>query len=384
MNFVFISPHFPHTYWQFCDRLRGNGVNVLGVGDAPYDTLEAPLKAALTEYYRVDTLESYEQVFKAVAFFSFKYGKIDWLESNNEYWLIQDAKLRTDFNITTGVKYEEIASANIPTARSHLVTDEKAAKAFLADIGGYPVIVKPDVGVGAADTWKLENDGDLADFFKNKPDVPYVMEEFIYGDIYSYDAVVDSKSEVLFENSAVFPPSIADLVNKDLELAYYTLKEVPPALQELGRRTVKAFKVKSRFVHFEFFRLTKARKGLGEVGDFVALEVNMRPAGGYTPDMMDYGHATDVYRIWADMITADKRLLPPSGQDHWCVYASRKDSRTYKHSHEEIMAKYGDRMTMCERMPEIMWATMGCMMYMAQAYSEQEVQEFIHFVQEWA
>ena len=383
MNFVFISPYFPHTYWNFCDRLKKNGVNVLGIGDCPYDDLEAPLKAALTEYYRVDTLESYEQVFRAVAFFSFKYGKIDWLESNNEYWLIQDAKLRTDFNITTGVKYEEIGSWK-HTARSHLVTDEAAARAFLSDIGGYPVIVKPDVGVGAADTWKLENDQDLADFFQNKPDVPYVMEEFIYGDIYSYDAVVDSKSEVLFENSAVFPPSIADLVNNDLELAYYTLKEVPPALQELGRRTVKAFKVKSRFVHFEFFRLTKARKGLGEVGDFVALEVNMRPAGGYTPDMMDYGHATDVYQIWADMITADKRLLPPSGQDHWCVYASRKDSRTYKHSHEEIMAKYGDRMTMCERMPEIMWATMGCMMYMAQAYSEQEVQEFIHFVQEWA
>ncbi len=397
MNFVFISPYFPHTYWNFCDRLKKNGVNVLGIGDAPYDSLEGNLKAALTEYYRVDTLESYEQVFKAVAFFSFKYGKIDWLESNNEYWLIQDAKLRTDFNITTGVKYEEIgswkhkygmkpvyASANIPTARSHLVTDEAAAKAFLSDIGGYPVIVKPDVGVGAADTWKLESDADLADFFKNKPDVPYVMEEFIYGDIYSYDAVVDSKSEVLFENSAVFPPSIADLVNNDLELAYYTLKEVPPALQELGRRTVKAFKVKSRFVHFEFFRLTKARKGLGEVGDFVALEVNMRPAGGYTPDMMDYGHATDVYTIWADMITADKRLLPPSGKDHWCVYASRKDSRTYKHTHEEILQKYGDRITMCERMPEIMWATMGCMMYMAHAYSEQEVQEFIQFVQEWA
>ena len=116
----------------------------------------------------------------------------------------------------------------------------------------------------------------------------------------------------------------------------------------------------------------------------MALEVNMRPAGGYTPDMMDYGHSTDVYQIWADMITADKRLLPPSGQDHWCVYASRKDSRTYRHSHEDILQKYGSRMTMCERMPQIMWATMGCQMYMIHAYSEQEVQEFIEFVQEWA
>ena len=58
MNFVFVSPHFPHTYWQFCDRLRRNGINVLGIGDAPYETLESSLKAALTEYYRVNSLEA--------------------------------------------------------------------------------------------------------------------------------------------------------------------------------------------------------------------------------------------------------------------------------------------------------------------------------------
>ena len=44
----------------------------------------------------VDDMEDYGQMFRAVAFFSFKYGKIDWLESNNEYWLEQDARLRTD------------------------------------------------------------------------------------------------------------------------------------------------------------------------------------------------------------------------------------------------------------------------------------------------
>ena len=66
MNFVFISPNFPRTYWNFCDRLKKNGVNVLGIGDAAYDTLEEPLKNALTEYYRVDSLENYPQVFRAV------------------------------------------------------------------------------------------------------------------------------------------------------------------------------------------------------------------------------------------------------------------------------------------------------------------------------
>ncbi|MBO6188054.1 MAG: hypothetical protein ILA25_09665 [Prevotella sp.] len=57
MNFVFISPHFPHTYWQFCQRLKQNGVRVLGIADTHYDLLQSELKEALTEYYRVGSLD---------------------------------------------------------------------------------------------------------------------------------------------------------------------------------------------------------------------------------------------------------------------------------------------------------------------------------------
>ena len=250
--------------------------------------------------------------------------------------------------------------------------------------GGYPVIVKPDVGVGAADTWKLENDEDLEAFFVYKPDMPYVMEEFVVGNIYSYDAICDSKGDPLFENSCWFPPSVADLVNKGLELTYYANATVPEQLKEYGRKALKAFKVRSRFVHFEFFRLTEARKNLGEIGDFVGLEVNMRPAGGYTPDMMDFAHQTDVYQIYADMVTQDKRILPELGGDKYCVYAAKKDIHKYAHSHDEIMQKYGDRIVMAERMPDVLSGAMGNEMYTAIVASEEAVHEFADFVQERA
>ncbi|MBQ4011599.1 MAG: carbamoylphosphate synthase large subunit, partial [Erysipelotrichales bacterium] len=108
MNFVFISPTFPSTYWQFCDRLKRRGVNVLGIGEDNYDSLDPNLKQALTEYYRVNSMENYEEMTRALGYFVFKYGHIDWLESNNEYWLDSDAHLRTDFNITTGPKADII------------------------------------------------------------------------------------------------------------------------------------------------------------------------------------------------------------------------------------------------------------------------------------
>ncbi len=393
MNFVFISPNFPHTYWQFCDRLKKRGVNVLGIGDASYDSLDRSLRDSLTEYYRVSSMENYDEMLRAIGYFTFHYGKIDWLESNNEYWLEQDARLRTDFHITTGIQASEIstwkhkssmkpvyAAAGIPTARCHQVSTYEDALQFIETVGGFPVIAKPDVGVGAANTYKIENVAQLELFFTSKPNVPYVMEEFVEGDICSYDAITDSHCKPLFESMTVWPPSIADIVNKDLDLSYYTAAAVPEPLAKLGRSALEAFHVRSRFVHLEFFRMTKARPGLGEVGDFVGLEVNMRPAGGYTPDMMNYAHSTDVYQIWAEMITDDCRLLPESGDDHWCVYASRKDSHSYLHTHEEILAKYGNQIVMCERMPELMWATMGCQMYTAHAYSEEQVREFIDFI----
>ncbi len=391
MNFVFISPNFPHTYWQFCDRLRRRGVNVLGIGDAPYEGLEPPLKSALTEYYRVSSLEDYDQVYRAVAFFAFKYGRIDWIESMNEYWLEQDAKLRTDFNVSTGIQADRIGfikekslmkqlylKAQIPTARQHAVTTREAGKAFIDQVG-YPVIVKPDIGVGATNTWKLENEGDLNAFYDQLPKVPYVMEEFIQGDICSYDAIVDSRCEPLFESMTVWPP-VMDIVNRDLDLMYYTCPEVPEGLRELGRRTVRAFQVDRRFVHLEFFRLTQARKGLGDVGDFVALEVNMRPAGGYTPDMMDFAHSTDVYQIYADMVAFDRRSLPESREHCYCVYASRKDGHTYTRTHQEIMARYGGNMVMQEEMPPMNWPQMGRYMYTAKLRTFEEVQEFIQYI----
>ena len=392
MNFVFISPNFPRTYWQFCDCLRNNGINVLGIGDSPYDGLEAPLKSALTEYYRVDSLEDYGQVYRAAAFFAFKYGRIDWIESMNEYWLEQDARLRKDFNVTTGIRPDRIGfikekslmkeiylKAGIPTARQSIVSDREAGRVFIEKVG-YPVIVKPNIGVGAANTWKLENDSDFEAFYDGLPEVPYVMEEFIEGIICSYDAITDSRCEPLFESMTVWPP-VMDIVNKDLDLMYYTCPRVPEGLRTLGRKAVRAFGVDRRFVHLEFFRLTKARRGLGGVGDFAALEVNMRPAGGYTPDMMNFAHSTNVYQIYADMVAYDSRRKAEGPEHFYCVYASRKDGHVYARTHEEIMAKYGADMVMQEEMPPMNWPQMGRYMYTAKLKEFEEAEEFIRFVQ---
>lgn len=397
MNFIFISPHFPKTYWNFCDRLRRNGVNVLGIGDAPFDEIPYELKDCLTEYYRVDNLGNYDEMVRAVGYFTFHYGKIDWLESNNEYWLEMDAQLRTDFNITTGaqndfierIKFkskmkESYRAAGVPVARHHMVCTINAARAFIRTVG-YPVIVKPDNGCGAEATYKLKNEDDLQNFFAHLPAIPYIMEEYINGTIVSFDGVADSHCVPLFYTSNVFPTPLLDIVSQKGDLAYWTQKSVPAALKDVGFRTIKAFGAKSRFFHCEFFQLNEDKPGLGKKGDYVALEVNMRPAGGYTPDMINFANSVDCYQIWADMVCYDEvRHLDLNGPKYYCVYASRRDCHSYKHSHEQILARYGSRLKMCDELPLALRLDMGDRMYTANVRTSVERDAFIRYVQQRA
>ncbi len=399
MNFVFVSPQFPHTYWQFCDRLRRRGVNVLGIGDTPYDQLDGRLKDALTEYYWVPSLQDYPGMFKAVAFFSYKYGKIDWIESNNEYWLAQDAALRTDFNVTTGPNAQQIRSlqskadmklgyhrAGVATARQIRLTTLEAALDFVESEGGigWPAFAKPERGVGAGGVARIDGRADLERLLGEKGQTPYVLEEYVEGQIFSYDAILDSRCQPLFENMEEFPPSMARVATEGLDLWYCSLPTVDPILRQLGRATAWSLGLGRRFVHMEFFRLAHDKPGLGQQGDYVGLEVNVRPPGGYSPDMMNFAHSTDVYQIWADMVTLDRSTLPPSRDNHICVYAGRRDAHAYAHSHEDVIARYGDSIVMCERMPDALSNDMGNQMYTARLDSMQERDDFIRYVQERA
>ena len=391
MNYVFISPAYPITCTHFCERLNQMGVRVLGIGDVPYDDLNNQLKEALTEYYYVDSLEEYDQVYRAAAFFVHKYGRIDWLESMNEYWLRTDARLRTDFNIAVGTREDRIdkivkksemkkifIEAGIPTARQHIVSDLQSAEAFIAGTG-FPVIVKPDIGVGANGAMKICNETELTDFYNDLPTVPYVMEEFLCGDICTYDAIIDSKCEPLFESMCTYPPVI-DSVNNDEDIHYYTRPDMPDNLRILGRKTVKAFGADRRFVHFEFINILKDYEGIGKAGDFALMEVNMRPAGGHDPDMMNYSQSADVFRIYAEMVTQDSRTASCSEDQYICAYAARKDGHYYTFSHEEIMERYQNHIVLQEEMPPIDWPSMGRYVYVAKFTGWEEMDQFFDHV----
>lgn len=394
MNFIFISPNFPIDYYHFCVSLHNKGVNVLGIGDAPYDSLRIELKEALSEYYKVNSLENYEEVKEACRYFEEHYGHIDWLESNNEYWLMQDARLRDEFDVTTGIrsanidfiKYKSVMKslyelAGVKVARYHLVDDLDSCKEFIKEVG-YPVVVKPDNGVGASFTYKLKNDEELEAFFGHKPNVQMIMEEFVYGDLVSYDGIANSKREVIYETSHVFPRQVMDIVNDQIDCFYWSIKEIPDDLRLAGQRVVRNFPSNSRCFHLEFFILKEDKEGLGKKGDIIGLEVNMRTPGGVTPDMMNFAADINIYDIYADMITKDSTDIDSSKKKYYCAYAARRDEHRYEIPLDDIRRLYQDQIVMSFRNDKAIADAMGNDALVARFLDKEDLWPFVNAVVE--
>ena len=391
-NFIIISPHFPDTYYQFAEALKNNGFRVLGVGDASFFELSPELRNCLDEYYCCYDMENYENEKHAVGHFRNKYGIIDYLESNNEYWLERDSWLRNDFNIPNGVRPDELKywqhkslmkelykKAGVKAADYTLVSDKENLLKFIEKVG-YPVFIKPDIGVGASGDFKIENSGDVDAFFEKKEHwITYICEQFVTGNIVSFDGICDDDGNVVFCASNVFPPSVAEVVKEGKDLFYYTVKEVPEDLKEIGQKVIKAFNVRKRFFHLEFFRLTKDVPNVGKVNDIVALETNMRPAGGYTPDLINFSQSVSCYQIYADVMAFNENRQDMSLPKYYAACASRRDWVSYANDDNAVLDKYRNNICANGRYPDVLSSAMGNRFFMAKFDTLEEVQEFQKF-----
>ncbi|MDW7672395.1 MAG: ATP-grasp domain-containing protein [Bacillota bacterium] len=384
MNYVCLSPNFPPNYVNFSKRLHERGVTVLGIGSDPYDHLAPVLKDALTEYYRVDDMEHYDSVLRACAYFTFKYGKLDRIESHNEHWLAQDARLRTDFNVF-GFKSDDLSDIRlksrmkevfrrigVPVAYGRVVTTWEEARALIKDTG-YPVCAKPDSGVGAAHTYKLKNEEDLQRFFDTKPPVDYIMEEFIEGEIHTFDGLTDQEGRVVFMNTFIFDKGVMETVNDDLDMFYYSLRKIPEDLKNFGLRSVEAFGLKERFFHIEFFRTA--------AGKVIALEINMRPPGGWSMDLFNYANEADLYDEYARLVT-ENQFNAPLERPYYVAYTGLKLREHVHHiqHQEDILAGYGDLIIQHGPIESVFAAAIGDYAYVLRSPELETLKEAAAFI----
>ncbi len=384
MNHVYLSPHFPPNYYLFCAHLRRLGVQVLGLADEPYDWLRPEVREGLTEYYQVTDMHSYDQMLRACGYFTHRYGRLDRVDSHTEYWMETEARLRTDFNLF-GPKLADLAAlkrkslmkqtftqAGVPAARGALIRTRDQARLFAHEIG-YPVVAKPDIGVGAANTFKLNSDEEFDRFWDAKPPVEYLLEEFVEGTICTFDGLADQDGNAVFYTSLIYSQGVMETVNEDRHMSFYNLREVPPDLEAAGRRLLKAFDVRERFFHFEFFRTA-------DRGQVVAMEVNMRPPGGPILDMYNYAHDIDLYWEWANVVV-NNRFVEPYSRKYHCCYVGRKHNKPYVHAHAQIMDAYGHCIIHHSATPSVFALAMGDYYYLVRTPDLAEMLAATEFIQ---
>ena len=384
MNYISFSPQFPPNYYPFVIQLHRKGVNTLGIADEAYDNLRPDLRFALREYYRVSNANNYDELLRAVAYFTHRYGKIDRYESHNEYWLEYDARLRTDFNIP-GLHVEQLSTikrksemkavyrlAGIPTARGCLAHSAEEALA-LAGQTGYPLVAKPDIGVGANKTYKIHNSAELLAFFEHRPAVEYFFEEFIEGGIVTFDGLTDQDGKIVFSASMAYSDGVMDMVNDGLDFCYWIVREIPADLAAMGARLVAAYGLRERFFHFEFFRTPN--------GGLVGLEVNMRPPGGLTTDMWNFANDIDIYCEYANIVTENRFFAQPS-RAYFCGYIGRRTGKHYRRSIEEAQAAFPGKIVHHEPISGIFSSAIGDDGILIRAASLDEMQAAAAFLLE--
>ncbi|MCX5774712.1 MAG: carboxylate--amine ligase [Fusobacteria bacterium] len=344
-NVVYISPHFPLNFKYFLVALKKMGARVLAIGDEAYEMLAPEVKESATEYYRVCDMHNINELSEACDHFQQKYGELFSLDSHIEYWLNAEAQLREWYNID-GLKpidmfkikhksamKEVYRSLGLRVAEGEVVNSLEEALNFMKKIKGkFPIVAKPDSGVGCASTYKIYSYSELIETFQVKPNVPYILEEFIVGKIVTFDGIADNDSNVIFRASHLFSDGLLNVVNNNLDVSWYSLRDIPPELEEIGRKCVKAFNVKRRFFHMEFFWTPDNL--------FVPLEVNMRPPGGAL-ELFNFAHDIDVCDVWADMIVNNNYYVEYE-KKFYAGFVSRKSHYNYELSHEEIMVRYSD------------------------------------------
>lgn len=383
MNLIYLSPHFPSNQNLYCRNLRQLGATVLGIGDPAWLELRPEQRDSLSDYAQVRHLEDYAAVHAAVAGLADRHGPIDRIDSHNEHWLMMEARLRADFGVP-GSRPEEVEEgrrksrmkerfrrAGVPVARGRTAVTMEGALAFAAEVG-YPLVAKPDIGVGAAGTYPLASGEDLARLFETRGNAEYFLEEFVRGTIVTFDGLTDPQGGIAYAASMQYSSGVMEVVRGNQDIYFFTHREIPEDLRELGTRTVREFGIRERFFHIEFFRT--------DPGRLIGLEVNLRPPGGPSIDMFNHAGEIDLYRAWAEILVCQRAEIRQERPYH-CCYVGRKRNIRYRRAHEEVLSTLGSHLVHHTPMPEVFRDAMGDYAYLVRTRTLEELRPLIDCIQ---
>ena len=334
MNVVFVEPFFPPTQRHFVRALAEVGATVIGVGEYPVEALDDQLKNWLYHYEQVPSVIDVEAMTRAVRWAQGRLW-IDRIEATIEAHTMSTAQVREACTIPgTSVRTawlcrdkpsmkQALREAGVPTAASAAAASAAEAIAF-ADQVGFPLILKPRSGAGAADTMRADDAAGLQHalgIFGGKGVESIAVEEFVEGHEGFYDTITVNGQVALDFASHYFPNVLEAMRTRWISPEFISTNRIDAApeyaeLRDMGRRVITALGIETSATHMEWFFGPKGLK---------FSEIGCRPPGVGAWDLYSAGNNIDVYREWALAIAGGGTGSAPSRRYASGIVALRPD-----------------------------------------------------------
>jgi carbamoylphosphate synthase large subunit len=354
MNVVFVEPFFPASQRQFARALAEAGATVIGVGEYPADALDDQLAGWLQHYEQVPSVTDVDAMTHVVRGVQDKLW-VDRLEATVEAHTLAAAQVREARTIPgTSVRTawlcrdkpsmkQVLREAGVPTAASSAAASAAEARAF-AGRAGFPLILKPRSGAGAADTMRADNAAELEralGVFGEHGAESIAVEEFIEGHEGFYDTITVNGTVALDFASHYFPNVLAAMRTRWISPQFVATNRIDTApeyaeLREMGRRVNAALGITTSATHMEWFFGPKGLK---------FSEIGCRPPGVGAWDLYSAANEIDVYRAWADVIVAGETRSAPSRRYASGMVAVRPDNDGHITGYtgmRELQQQYGE------------------------------------------
>ncbi|MGH8265195.1 MAG: ATP-grasp domain-containing protein [Steroidobacteraceae bacterium] len=313
MNVYFVVPFFMEATLRFVEGAAGlEGVRLSIISQDPIERLPQTIRARIAGHWRVDDGLNPVQIAEAARQLARHVGAPDRIIGSLEQLQVPLAEVRGYFglagpsveaarNFRDKSTMKTVLERNgLPCARHRLAASTASALQFVREVG-LPVVVKPPAGAGAVNTFRLDDLADLERYLERHPpsaDRPVLVEEFLRGEEFSFDAVLIEGRMVWYSISNYRPAPLTVLENPWIQWCVLLPREIEGAeyddIRRSGYKALRVLGLETGMSHMEWFRRADGGIAISEAG--------ARPPGAQFTTLISYAHDLDFYSAWPRLV----------------------------------------------------------------------------------
>lgn len=299
-------------------------LNVSVITKAQYQHLYKELTESV---YLVNSLENFLEIRNIVNSIQ-KKEPIDYVITPTEKGVLTGGFIRSFFGID-GPKFEETLATtnklymkskvnkfNIKTAPFESLSNLTQLE-YIAQNIGYPIIIKPSVGSGTKNTFKIESKKDLltkqnSDIFDELYNikVPLIVEKFIEMEEYHCDAIIDNNQTSFLSISKYLMPPLKSINGYTGSYIIPTDSHIYNRLEQEVSKIVDTLEIPSGPIHVELYHTKHDEILFGEIA--------LRPGGGGISKTISIKYDVSIWEKSFESEINQTTLNSPKINNHIC------------------------------------------------------------------